>query len=85
MKLKSKASVAQTGSRGLGGVGEVSPFQTMYNIPPPIRLREEARIQEEVQTRPRHLADNVKPDVNKIKSQRGGALDICQPLGQMAT
>ena len=39
-------------------------------------MREEARIQEEVQTRLRHLADNVKPGMTKLKSQRGGAVDV---------
>ena len=49
--------------------------QTTHNIPPTSRLREEARIPEKVQTRIRHLVDNVKPDINKIKSQRVGAVD----------
>ena len=39
-------------------------------------MREEARIQEEVQTRLRHLADNFKPGMTKLKSQRGGAVDV---------
>ena len=52
------------------------PVQTVHNIPPPSRLREEAGIQEEVQNRLRHLADNVKPGMSKIKSQRGGAVDV---------
>ena len=47
-----------------------------HNIPPPSWLREEARIQEAVQTRLRHLADNVRPSMNKLKSQRGGAIDV---------
>ena len=50
--------------------------QTIHNIPPPSQLEEQARIQEEVQTRLRNLADKVKPGMNKIKSQRGGALDV---------
>ena len=52
------------------------PVHTVTNIPPPSRLREEARIQEEVQNRLRHLADNVKPGMGRIKSQRGGAVDV---------
>ena len=47
-----------------------------HNIPPPSRLREEARIQEEVQSRLRHLADNVKPGMGKLKSHRGGLVDV---------
>ena len=59
------------------GVGPTSlPVHTVNNIPPPSRLREEARIQGEVQNRLRHLADNVKPGMGKIKSQRGGVVDV---------
>ena len=58
-------------------VGLTSPsVQTVNNISPPSHLREEARIQEEVQNRIRHLADNVKPGMGKIKSQRGGTVDV---------
>ena len=73
-KVKTKTGVAHA---GLKGVGLTSPtVQTVSNIPPPSRLREEARIQEEVQNRLRHLADSVKPGMGKIKSQRGGAVDV---------
>ena len=61
---------------GIKGVGPTSPVHTVSNIPRPSRLGEEARIQEEVQNRLRHLADNVKPGMGKIKSQRGGAVDV---------
>ena len=58
-------------------VGVVSPpVQTIHNIPPPNRLRKEARIEEEVQNNLRHLADNIKPGINEIESKRGGAVDV---------
>ena len=69
-KVKAKDGVAHVFSKGVGVVSP--PIQTVHNIPPPSRLREEARKQEEVQNRLRHLADNVKPSMGKIKSQRGG-------------
>ena len=50
----------------LEGLGVVSSSVHMFhNIPPPSQLKEEARIQEEVQHRLRHLADNVKPGTYK--------------------
>ena len=73
-RVKSKGSVAHA---GLTGVGLTSPsLQTVKNIPPPSCFREEARIQEEVQNRLRHLADNMKPGMGKIKSKSGGAMDV---------
>ena len=72
-KTKSKNGDAKTEARE---VGLAIPSVQMAHIPPPSRLREEARIQEEVQSRLRHLADNVKPGMGKIKSQRGGAVDV---------
>ena len=52
------------------------PVQMVHNIPPPRQLRGEARVQVEVQNRLRHLADNVKSGMGKIKSQRGEAVDV---------
>ena len=69
-KVKTKANVTHTGSRGVMAVSP--PVQTVHNISPPSRLREEARIHEEIQNRPRHLADNIKPGMGKIKSQGVG-------------
>ena len=69
-----KANVAHTESIVVGAVS--APLHMVHNIPSPSRLREEARIQEEVQNRLRHFADKVKPGMNKIKSQKGGALDV---------
>ena len=58
-------------------VGAAPPsVHVPHSIPPPSRLRGEARIQEEVQSRLRHLADNVKPGMTKLKSQRGGSVDV---------
>ena len=73
-KVKTKGSVAHV---SLKEIGATSPaVQTVHNIPPPSQLREEARIQEELQNRLRHLANNMKPGMGKIKSQRGGAVDV---------
>ena len=49
---------------------------SVHNLPPPTRLREEARIQAEVQNRLRQLADNARPGTEKFKSQRGGSVDV---------
>ena len=73
-KTNDKTGVAHTGLKGVGLTSP--PVQTVDNILPPSHLREGARIQEEVQNRLRHLADSVKPDMGKIKSQRGGAVDV---------
>ena len=73
-KVKTKGGIAYTGTKGVGLTSP--PVHTVSNIPPPSHLREEARIQEGVQNRLRHLADNAKPGMGKIKSQRGGAVDI---------
>ena len=53
-----------------------SSVHVPHTIPPPSRLREEARIQEEVQSWLRHLADNAKPGMTKLKSQRAGSVDV---------
>ena len=47
-----------------------------YNLPPPDRVREEARVQAEVQNRLRQLVENSKPGTEKIKSQRGGSVEV---------
>ena len=72
-KIKSRNGIAKTEVRE---VGTAIPSVQMAHIPPPSWLREEARIQEEVQSRLRHLADNVKPGMGKIKSQKDGAVDV---------
>ena len=41
----------------------------MHTIPPPDRLREEARIQAEVQNRLRQLAENGKPGTKKVPKE----------------
>ena len=73
-KTKAKVDGVQAGAHRVGTIS--SSAHVPHDIPPPSRLREEARIQEEVQTRLRHLADNVKPGMNKLKSQRGGAVHV---------
>ena len=73
-KVKTKVNVAHAATKGVGVASP--PVQRVYNIPPPSRLREEVRIQNEVQNKLRHLAENVKPGMGKIKSQRGGTVDV---------
>ena len=46
------------------------------HLPSLEQLRHEAKIQEEVQARLKHLVDNAKPGKDKIKSQRGGSVDV---------
>ena len=43
-KVKTKATVTHTGSKGVGAAS--LPVQMVHNIPPPSQLREEARVQE---------------------------------------
>ena len=45
-------------------------------IPSPSDLRQDAKIQQEVQLRLRELADNAGKGNEKIKSQRGGSVDV---------
>ena len=69
-KVKTKGGVAHAGLKGVGAASP--PVQTVHNIPPASRLREEARIQEEVQNRLRHLADNVKPGMVRLSPKGVG-------------
>ena len=73
-KIKPRVSGVQVASQDVGAAP--SSVHVPHTIPPPSRLREEARIQEEVQSRLRHLADNAKPGMTKLKSQRGGSVDV---------
>ena len=73
-KVKAKTSVANTGAKVVHAASP--PVQAVDNIILASRLREEAIIQEEVQSGLRHLAKNVKQRMNKSKSQRGGAVDV---------
>ena len=73
-RFKTKTNLAHTGSKGVVAVS--LPVQMVHKIPPPSQLREEARTQEEEPNRLKHLADNVKPGMAKIKSQRGGLVDV---------
>ena len=56
-KTKAKVASVQVPSQEVGAAP--SSVHVPYTIPPPSRLREEARIQEEVQSRLRHLADTA--------------------------
>ena len=46
------------------------------SIPPPASLRQEVRVQQEVQARLRELVYNTHAGNSKIKSQRGGPVDL---------
>ena len=46
------------------------------DLPPPNKLREEARIQLEVQNRLKQLGDQARPGTEKIKLQRGGSVEV---------
>ena len=49
------------------------------DMSPPDRLRHELNIQEQVQERLRQLAENAIPGKPKIKSQRGGPVEVFVP------
>ena len=69
-----KHKITQHGSDVSATVASV----TMYTVPHPDRLHEEARIQAEVQNRLGQLADNGKTGTDKIKPQMvGGAVYVC--------
>ena len=57
---------------GLDGVSGVAH----PTIPTQARLRNDTEIQQQVQERLRHLADNLVQGNEKIKSQRGGGVDV---------
>ena len=59
------ASLASTGSKF------VAP-----TVPPPRRLREEARIQQEVQKRLTHLADRAKSGMDRVKVRSGSPMNL---------
>ena len=46
------------------------------HLPSLEQLKHESKIQEEVQARLKHLVENAKPGKDKIKSQRGGLVDV---------
>ena len=52
-------------------------FQRRGYVPPPDKLRHELNIQEQLQERLRQLAKNAIP--GKIKSQRGGSVEVFVP------
>ena len=60
--------------------------QSKGYLPPPDRLKQELNIQEQVQERLGswlrknwHLAENARPGKEKIKSQRGGSVEVFVP------
>ena len=70
-RVKTRGGVAHASLKGVGASSP--PVHAVSNIPSPSHLREEPRIQEEVQNRLRHLADNVKPGMGKTRLGQLGA------------
>ena len=58
------------------GLNTEPPKVAQCHIPPPVALRQEARIQEEVQQRLHELSEKIHTGNGKIKSQRGGPVDL---------
>ena len=56
------------------GVRDIAASGCIF--PSPSDLRQDAKIQKEVQLRLQELADNAGKDNEKIKSQRGGSVDV---------
>ena len=79
-KIKGKSEKDHRGSAALGHCVSLtvnpSVSTSSLNMPPPVSLRQEARVWQEVQARLRKLADNPHASNTKIKSQRGGLVGI---------
>ena len=70
---REKTAVTQT---GLSEHVATTSGTSSTDLPPPNKLREEARIQLEVQNRLKQLADQARPGTEKVKSQRGGSVEV---------
>ena len=71
------ASQGQTPPVGLNPPQATVPMSgPNHTVPPPSVLRQETRIQQEVQQRLQDLAKNVHSGNGRVKSQRGGPVDI---------
>ena len=80
-KIKSSnktGKLAKTAVTQKGFQEKVSPISYVSNhdLPPPDKLREEARIHLEVQNRLKQLADQARPGTEKIKSQSVGSIKV---------
>ena len=60
-------------------VSDASVMPRMGFVPPPDKLKRELNIQSHVQERLRHLAENARPGKEKIKSHRGGSVEVFVP------
>ena len=58
------------------GLNPEPPKVAQYHIPPPAALRQQVRIQQEVQERLQELSEKIDTGNGKIKSQRGGLDDL---------
>ena len=79
-KIKSSNKTVRTNKtavthKGLQDMASYSGVSN-HNLPLPDNLREEARIQVEVQNRLKQLAEQAAPGTGKIKSQRGGSVEV---------
>ena len=74
-KVKTHVQLPQ----GRSDVNDAPVSQRRGYVPPPDRLRHEINIQEQVQEKLRQLAENAITGKPKIKSQRGGSVEVFVP------
>ena len=79
VKSQNKAKTHVQLPQGSSDVTEVPVSQHRGYVPPPDRLRHELNIQEQVQERLRQVTKNAIPGKPKIKSQRGGSVEVFVP------
>ena len=58
------------------GLSPVPPKVAQYHIPPPAALRQEVRIQQQVQQRLHELSEKIHTGNGKIKAHRGGPMSM---------
>ena len=66
-------------SQDKSNVNDATVMSCRGYVSPPDRLRHELNIQEQVQERLGHLSENAIPGKGKIKSQRGGSVEVFVP------
>ena len=72
VKPTQKATQGRSVPQGLGGVSN----STHPTFPTPGQLKNDELIQQQVQERLKQLSDNISQGKEKIKSQRGGSVDV---------
>ena len=78
-KCQSKTKTHVQLSQGRLDVNDTPVTTRRGYVPPPDRLRHKLNIQEQVQERLRHLAENAIPGKPKINSQRSGSVEVFVP------